>query len=282
MTDAASRLEPGRPRASNLQLRLATAAVGLPLVVLLIWVGEWAFALAVGAIALLAAAEFTRGWLMPSMPLSAVWPQATGFAGAAIMAAGAHWNEGFVVAGLVFAAFFAVLGYSQILRNSPRKPYRILAWCFVYVGALLATLVLVRDADGGRDWVFLGILATFATDTGAFAVGKAIGRHKLAPSISPGKTREGAVGGWIAGAAAVLALNWLLDTEVSAATILPLALALPVTAQAGDLFESWMKRRMGIKDASNLLPGHGGFLDRLDSVLFVMPVLYVFLRAAVL
>lgn len=282
MTDAASPLSPEQPRASNLQLRLATAAVGLPLVVVLTWVGEWPFALAVGVIALLAAAEFTRGWLMPSMPLSAVLPQATGFGGAAIMAGGVHWNEGFLVAGIVFAGFFAALGYTRLLRNSPRKPYRALAWCFIYVGALLSTLVLVRDADDGRSWLFLGILATFATDTGAYAVGRAIGRHKLAPSISPGKTREGAVGGWLAGAGAVFALNALLDTDVSATTIIPLALALPVAAQAGDLFESWMKRRMGIKDASNLLPGHGGFLDRLDSVLFVMPALYVFLRVAVL
>ncbi len=256
--------------------------MGLPIVVALAWVGAWPFAIAVGVIALLAAAEFTHGWLMPSMPLSAVWPQATGFSGAGIMAAGAHWNEGFVVAGIAFAGFFALLGYTRLLRNSPRKPYRILAWCFIYVGALLATLVLVRDADGGRAWVFLGILATFATDTGAYAVGRTIGRHKLAPSISPGKTREGAVGGWVAGAGAVFALNALLDTDVSALRIAPLALALPIAAQAGDLFESWMKRRMGIKDASNLLPGHGGFLDRLDSVLFVMPVLYVFLRLAVL
>ena len=282
MTEGASPLSPQPPRASNIQLRLATAAVGLPLVVGLVWVGEWSFALAVGLIALLAAAEFTHGWLMPTMPLSAVWPQATGFSGAAIMAGGAYWNPGFVVAGVVFAAFFALLGYSRILRRSPRKPYRVMAWCFLYVGVLLSTFVLVRDAEDGRSWLFLGILATFATDTGAYAVGRAIGRHKLAPSISPGKTREGAAGGWLAGAAAVFALNGLLDTDVAFITILPLALVLPVAAQAGDLFESWMKRRMGIKDASNLLPGHGGFLDRLDSLLFVMPVLYAFLRVAVL
>jgi phosphatidate cytidylyltransferase len=267
-------------RASNLQLRLATAVVGLPLVVAVIWVGGWVFALAAGAIAFLAAAEFIRGWLFPSMSLTAVAPQATGFGAAALMVGGAHWNENFVLLGVLFAAFFLLLGYTRILRNSPRKPYRVLAGCLLYVGLLLSTLVLVRDSDDGRSWVFLGILATFATDTGAYAVGRAIGRHKLAPSISPGKTREGAVGGWVAGAAAVLALNARLDTDVSTAEVIPLAVLLPVAAQAGDLFESWMKRRMGIKDSSQLLPGHGGLLDRLDSILFVMPVVYVFLRLA--
>jgi phosphatidate cytidylyltransferase len=269
-----------QPSPSNLQLRLATAAVGLPVVVGLIWIGGWIFALAAGVIALLAAAEFVRGWLMPSMPLSSVWPQATAFGGAAVMVAGAHWSAGFLVVGLAVAVVFALLGYSRLLRYSPRKPYRVLAWCFVYVGALLATMVLLRDAEHGRAWVFLGILATFATDTGAYVVGRAIGRHKLAPAISPGKTIEGAVAGVVAGAGAVLALNAAFDTGVSAATVAPFAVVLPVAAQAGDLLESWMKRRMGIKDASNLLPGHGGFLDRLDSVLLVMPLLYVFVQLA--
>jgi phosphatidate cytidylyltransferase len=76
----------------------------------------------------------------------------------------------------------------------------------------------------------------------------------------------------------VFALNALLETDVSAVDVVPLAVLLPIAGQAGDLFESWMKRRMGIKDASQLLPGHGGLMDRLDSVLFVMPVVWVFLQ----
>jgi phosphatidate cytidylyltransferase len=152
----------------------------------------------------------------------------------------------------------------------------------VYVGLLLSTLVLVRDVDDGRRWFFFGLLATFAVDTGAYAVGKLIGRHKMAPKISPGKTWEGAIGGYVAGAGACFALNGLLDGGTSAVTLAPLAVALPPFAIAGDLFESWMKRRMGVKDASGLLPGHGGFLDRLDSILFVFPVLYLFLRLRVL
>ncbi|MCK9520166.1 MAG: phosphatidate cytidylyltransferase, partial [Dehalococcoidia bacterium] len=117
---------------------------------------------------------------------------------------------------------------------------------------------------------------------GAYATGRLIGRHKLAPRISPKKTWEGAIGGYVAGVAAAFALNALLDTGVEWMTFSHFALAMPIAAIIGDLVESWMKRRMGVKDASGLLPGHGGFLDRLDSVLFVFPLLYVFLQVRVL
>jgi len=187
-----------------------------------------------------------------------------------------------VLAGLVLAAMFAVVGYAPTNAFGPRKPYRVQAWCLVYVGVLMSTIVLVRDVDDGRKWLFLGILSTFAVDTGAYAVGRLVGRHRMAPRISPKKTWEGAVGGYLAGVAAVFGLNAAMDTGVAWATIAPFALLMPVCAQAGDLVESWMKRRMGVKDASGLLPGHGGFLDRLDSILFVIPLLYVFLQLRVL
>jgi phosphatidate cytidylyltransferase len=126
------------------------------------------------------------------------------------------------------------------------------------------------------------LLSTFAVDTGAYATGKLIGRHKMAPKISPGKTWEGAAGGYFFGALAVVVLNELFETGVPLRTVAHLAVALPPAAMLGDLLESWMKRRMGVKDASGLLPGHGGFLDRLDSLVVVFPVLYLFLELRVL
>jgi phosphatidate cytidylyltransferase len=269
-------------RFSNLQLRALTTAAGLPLLVAVIYLGGWWLAVVAAVVAFMAAAEFTHGWLLPSMPIRTVLPHALTFGGSAVMVAGTHADHRFVAAGLILAAMFAVLGYMPANAIGPRKPYRVQAWCLVYIGLLLSCLVLLRDETGGRDWVLLAILGTFAVDTGAYAVGRLIGRHPLAPRISPKKTREGAVGGYVAGVGAVLCLNTVLDTGVSTVTMLPFALVMPVAAQAGDLFESWMKRRMGIKDASGLLPGHGGFLDRLDSILFVVPLLYVFLRWRVL
>ena len=269
-------------RPSNLQLRLATAAVGLPAVVALIYTGEWPLALAAGVIALLAAAEFVHGWLIPSRPIREVAPQATVFAASAAVVVGVHADVRFAWAGLALAAVLLVAGYLPVNLFGPRRPLRVHGWCILYIGILFSALVLTRDLERGRKWVFLGILGTFAVDTGAYAVGKLIGRHLMAPKISPKKTWEGAVGGYVAGVAAVFAMNALFDTGVSAMTISHFAIAMPLFAEVGDLFESRMKRLMGVKDASGLLPGHGGFLDRLDSVLFVMPLLWVFLQVRVL
>lgn len=274
--------EAGETRLSNLQLRLITAAVGIPLLSIVTWVGGWPFAIVAAAIALLAAAEFTHGWLMPSLPIRAVFPQITIFAASAVVVAGAHVDNRFILAGVVLALLMGGAGYSHTDIFGPRKPFRVHAWAIVYIGLLLATIVLTRDAEQGRKWVFIGILSTFAVDTGAYAVGRAFGRHKLAPKISPKKTVEGAVGGYIAGVAAAFAMNALFDTGVAWTTFAHFALVFPIAAQAGDLVESWMKRRMGVKDASGLLPGHGGFMDRLDSVLFVFPLLYLWLQVRVL
>jgi len=267
---------------SNLQLRLLTAAVGLPLITGVAWLGGWLFALVVAAIGLLAAMEFVHGWLIPTMPIRQAITHLPMFAIAPATAAAAHVEPAWVWGGAAFALLFGLLGY--LPANTivgPRKPYRVYAWCVVYLGLLLATFVLVRDLDEGRKWFFLGLLATFACDTGAYATGRLIGRHKMAPAISPKKTWEGAVGGTLAAVAAVFLINSWFETGVAVGTIWPLAIAVPPAAIIGDLVESWMKRRMGVKDASGLLPGHGGFMDRLDSLLFVFPVLYVFLQLRV-
>lgn len=278
-------LEPaaeGRGARSNLILRLATAAVGLPLVAAAVWIGGWPFAVVAGAVALLASAEFVHGWLIPTMPIRMVLPQAPTFGAAAMMVAGVHAATGFLWVGLGLALLFAAMGYARTNAFGPRKPYRVYSWCLVYIGLLMSSFVLLRDSSGGRSWVFIAVLGTFAVDTGAYATGVLFGRHKMAPRISPKKTWEGAAGGLVAGTAAILLLNGLFDTGVSTGTLLPFALAAPPAAMAGDLLESWMKRRMGVKDASGLLPGHGGFLDRLDSLLFVLPSFYVFLLVRVL
>lgn len=267
---------------SNLQLRLITAAVGLPLIAAVAWVGGWPFAIVAGAISLLAATEFVHGWLIPSMPIRNATQHLPTYFIAPAVVVGAHVDERFLWAGGGFTALFALLGYTRTNLFGPRKPFRVFAWCVVYTGILVSTMVLVRDVENGRDWFFLGLLSTFAVDTGAYAVGRAIGRHKMAPKISPKKTWEGAVGGVVAGILAVFALNELLDTGVGAGTIWHFAVAVPPAAIIGDLVESWMKRRMGVKDASGLVPGHGGFMDRLDSVVFVFPVLYLFLQVRVL
>ena len=262
----------------NLQLRLATAAVGIPIIVLLVFLGGWAFALAAAVIVLVGTIEFVHGWLLPGQPYQAVAPLGPGLLAPAVMVAGVHADERFLIAGAVLAALFAAAGYSRTNAFGPRKPFRVLAWAMVYPGMLFATMVLLRDLDDGRDWILLTLFATFTTDSGAYGAGNLLGRHPLAPRISPKKTREGAVGGLVGGIVAVVVIVTVLDLDLSAGALAGLAVALPIAAQLGDLTESWMKRRMGVKDASGLLPGHGGLLDRLDSIVFVAPVVYLFAR----
>src|SRR3989304_2811484 len=139
----------------------------------------------------------------------------------------------------------------------------------------------LRDASNGRDWLLLALFATFATDTCAYFVGRAIGRTKIAPAISPGKTLEGSLGGFAGGGAAFLLLNEGLDAGAGA-EIIGLALLLPLAGEMGDLAESLIKRGAGIKDASHVIPGHGGFLDRLDSLLITVPLVYYYLTWIIL
>lgn len=167
-----------------------------------------------------------------------------------------------------------------------RSPY--LAWAdlgltlggAIYTGGLLgyapllAALSESAQRGGGFAWLMAVLLVTAACDTGAYFVGSLLGRHKLIPHISPGKTWEGLAGGFLGSVAAALALMGLLKLGVYQAVVLGLLVCL--AAVAGDLSESLLKRAAGVKDSSRLIPGHGGVLDRLDSILFVTPVIYWF------
>jgi len=121
-------------------------------------------------------------------------------------------------------------------------------------------------------------LVLFGSDTGAYFTGRAFGKHKLAPSISPGKTVEGLIGGVVTAAAFAALSTWWFFPELPFKWSIPLACVLAIAGVFGDLCESAMKRGAKAKDAASILPGHGGFLDRLDSLLFAAPILYYFAR----
>ena len=144
-----------------------------------------------------------------------------------------------------------------------------------YVVLPFAALIALRSDDAGLQWAALAFLLAFATDTSAYAIGRAVGRRKLAPSVSPGKTWEGAIGGLVGAAAAAVALVALLDgIETLLLPAVALGLGVGVAAQVGDLLESKVKRLADAKDSGRLIPGHGGLLDRLDSLLPVFPLVY--------
>jgi len=148
----------------------------------------------------------------------------------------------------------------------------------IYVVMPLAMLVLIDTRPNGDIWIFFLLSVVFANDTGAFYFGRLLGRHKLYEAISPNKTWEGAIGGLFCSFVTAAIFIYVMAVHKLNITIFILVLALTVTAQVGDLAESMLKRYHGVKDSGKILPGHGGLLDRIDSLLFCIPVLYLFLN----
>ncbi|MBS0537119.1 MAG: phosphatidate cytidylyltransferase [Proteobacteria bacterium] len=167
------------------------------------------------------------------------------------------------------AALAAPIMVSECVRLTPRRPLRRLAAIVYVLAALVALLWLRHQPQSGRETVLWIVVCVWATDIGAYFLGKLAGGVKLAPRISPGKTWSGLIGGvcWSAVASAAMGLVFQLGET------LPLALigaALAVVAQAGDLLESAAKRDAGVKDSGTIIPGHGGLLDRVDGLIAVL------------
>jgi phosphatidate cytidylyltransferase len=278
--------------------RVATAVIGVPAIIALIWAGGPWLSVVLGILLFIAALEFYAAVAPPPAnatlvenPLAAISPvrlprllnqRPVGLMGAAftaLLVAAAHHGSDWWAGALALAAVVPFLWL--ILRGDRERA--LPDWLYtvggvVYIGWLGSHLVFLRHLDNGRDWVYLAVFAAFANDTSAYFVGRALGRTKLVPRISPGKTVEGSLGGILFGALGLVLLNYALGLRIDVWPLIPLAVLVPVAAQLGDLAESLIKRGAGVKDASVLLPGHGGVLDRLDSVLFVVPLVYYYAR----
>ncbi len=294
-----------------LRQRLAVAAVGLPLLALAVAGPEPVFGALVTLVLALAAFEFVRAALPGSR--SSIEARVAAAVVVALFAASARTLDEFPERSLF--GLMAVAAITLAVLLWPRRPDDTYAgriapesvppavppptWWLggvLYLAAFGTHWLLLRTGYDGRAWVIVALAATFATDTGAYAVGRLLGRHLFVPRISPHKTWEGAIGGLAAGALATVALVVLLpaearpgfaperlvDTLRAGWWLAPLAVLLPLAAIGGDLVESALKRAMHVKDTSHLLPGHGGLLDRLDSLLATGPLLYWFVQWATL
>ena len=221
-------------------------------------------------------------------PLGALWVIAFVIGGAAADSP-AHFAATSVGI-LICGAFVALLWLIAFYRGE-RWPVAAayLVGGPLYLGFLLAhvlLLVQVGDAGGsyelGRNWLLFALLVTFATDTAAYLTGRAIGRHPMAPSISPNKTWEGAVGGFVGAVGAAVLLDQFFNLGLAPTSWFTawnwppplIGATVGIVAQAGDLLESKLKRLSQVKDAGSLMPGHGGLLDRLDSLLITIPAVY--------
>lgn len=258
---------------------LAAMALLPPLLVVVLFLPAWAFLVLAELVALLGIHELfgmmeERGY----RPL-----RRTGYLGTALVVGAFHPSLNRVVEALVLATL--AIGLAAIARGAPRSESlgeiagTVLGTA--YAGLLTGCIVAIRWVPNdlaGRNWILFLLSVVILGDTGAYYVGRALGRRTLAPTISPKKTVEGMVGGLaLAAIAAVLASGWL-GLALGWSRALILGLALGGLGVAGDLFESLLKRSVRRKDASMLIPGHGGILDRLDSLLFAGPGLLLYLE----
>ena len=256
--------------------RLVTAAVGIPALALVVWLGEPVFSVVVAAVAALAAVEVcdlarSKG-LTPSRVMAAVLSAALvlshfGFS--------AIWSTPEYVP-LLIAAAITILALTLTLSPIQNRNAALTLAAILYPAALLAHAPLLRGSEQGLEWIAFLLIVTFSSDTGAFFVGKAMGKRPLAPTISPNKTWEGAIGGFAAAILAAFTAAWTLDIDIDPPLIVVLGTLMGVVGQAGDLFESKLKRLAGVKESGRLLPGHGGVLDRLDSIVFNLALVYYF------
>ncbi|HJU90220.1 MAG TPA: phosphatidate cytidylyltransferase [Gemmatimonadaceae bacterium] len=275
---------------SELARRTLFAVVAIPIVLGAVYVGDAALAALLAIAAALGAWEFFRmAERGEYAPLGAV-----GIVLAALLPLLAHATRLGAAAPSITWAILAVLALFAValfVRGPANRPIGAVAVTLlgvVYTGGLLTYAYALRyhrftnyalGAEAGAALLFFPLILTWTSDTGGYFVGRSVGRNKLIPSVSPGKTIEGAIGalvlcaviGWVY-------VRWVL-TPYANLTLTPLAAAMfgaivSIAVQVGDLVESLMKREVAVKDSSRLLPGHGGVLDRLDGMLFALPVAY--------
>ena len=287
--------------AGELTRRVAVAAVGIPLGIWVIYLGGWALAGVLGLVAALCAREFyllagargTRPLAVPGILVAAALVVMAGLR--PTFPALAPWAFGGLV-GLTLLSL-AIATWSRGPEGGPLSAVSATVAGAAYTGGALAFALLIRSLPGdaavgvrpaawaGAALLIFPLVVTWIGDSCAYFAGSAWGRRKLAPRVSPGKTVEGGVAGLLGSMAAggLYAALVLADQPtyaVSAFLGVGMGLVIGVAAQLGDLAESVLKREAGRKDSGELLPGHGGALDRFDAVFFTVPLTYVLLVAA--
>jgi phosphatidate cytidylyltransferase len=268
---------------SNLVQRLLTAVVLIPILVVSMFVDptSWSI-LACSTVALmLAADEFLR------MAMGEQGEKALGLrimfalAGAGVVIGNTVFGTAMAMAPASFAATMliatAVLVRKQHLADAGRTLSYALAG-LIYVPMLGAVWPLLKH-DFGPEWLFLALALAFSSDTLAYFAGRGFGKHKLYEAVSPKKTIEGSIGGLFGGVIAMVGMgHYWLAPQLPIVHAVVLGVIGSVLGQLGDLVESMIKRTFGVKDSGNVLPGHGGMLDRVDGLLFVAPLVYYYAK----
>lgn len=278
--------ESGKKQASNLTLRLLTAGVLIPILCVSMFVEATSWSILAFSVAAIffAGDEYLRMALGVS-PEAGPRERATGLravfglSAAVVVIANFHQGPRQVMAPVLFAAAVvlavAVLVRKRELVHAGHHLAAVLCG-LVYVPMLACVWPLLKK-EHGPEWLFLALALAFSSDTVAYFAGRAFGKHKLYEAVSPKKTVEGAVGGLFGGVAAMVGMgHFWLTPEIPIVHGIVLGVLGSVLGQVGDLTASMLKRTYGIKDSGNILPGHGGMLDRVDGLLFVAPLVYYY------
>ena len=270
--------------------RVLSSLVILPILLAALWFGDPWFSVVVGAAALLGLLEFYRlvgkgGW-QPFTVFGTVWSLVFIYC----IHRGGIYTSSLLSWAVILSLILLVL-HSCTAQYDPEKAFLNWSWTLggmLYVVLLLGFWIMLRRSFGW-EWTLLAMLSTFAVDTTAYFVGRAWGKRPMSPRISPGKTCEGAIGGLIGGLIMTIVLAfafglvgkappWVaLAVPIELGKIVLLGILIGIISQVGDLAESILKRSVGAKDAGGLIPGHGGILDRLDSLILTGVLVYSYI-----
>lgn len=248
---------------------MLTAAVALPLLIALIVKGGIAlFAAFITVVAFIGLSEFYR-MVLPGRNVEAA---AVALLGASLTVTPLY-ADALLLPGLTLLLIVAALSLLFRFRDihQAAQEWALLSAGLLYVPLFLSQLVLLRAEPHGSLWILLLLVIVMAGDSAAYYFGSAFGRHKLYPAVSPNKSIEGALGGLAGSVAGAFIAKLTFFPQLGVMDCIVTALVLGVLGQLGDLFESLLKRSCGVKDSGAIVPGHGGMLDRLDSILFAAP-----------
>lgn len=277
---------------TELARRTLTAVIAAPLALAILYVGDWALAALLAVVSALAARElFNMAEHRGVRPLVGV---GMALAGILPLLVHAHFRGVFttplVVGPVLVLAVLALAIWQRGVDGRPLAAVAVTIFGVIYTGGMFSYGYLLRydrytipaEPLAGTALVAFPVVLTWVSDIGAYFVGRALGRRKLIPSVSPGKTVAGAIGALVACAVvSPLYVRWVLGPAAQLGMTVGRAIVfgviISIAAQLGDLAESLLKREAGVKDSSHLIPGHGGVLDRLDAMIFTLPVAYLLL-----
>jgi phosphatidate cytidylyltransferase len=258
--------------------RIVSSIIFLPILVLLVVLGGLPLKLGILAVSLMGMHELYGAFSLRDKPIAFI---GYGFAAVYVICmemlhSQASWLTGFIS---LFLVILLVCGVFEHARTNPVQCI-IAFFGFFYVCFLISHIYLIREYPYGKFFIWLAFMSAWGCDTGAYFTGVTIGKHKLIPSLSPKKTVEGSIGGVVTAFVISFVYGYIIQRYFSFEGIHVLLLCSltgifgSLLSQVGDLAASAIKRYTGIKDYGNLIPGHGGIIDRFDSVLFTAPLVY--------